>query len=142
MFADSVMTAWRSCSVPTPLPVYLPPSNAPPWFLLPKTSSKYRKTEIITQEHVTTLPSLIPTNTYSLTLRYPPGIDLPTYFPPHSQYIQPPSRVPSARSPHIHPLPTHNTYNLFLVTQVPDLPTYILSLLTIHTASFSCPNRR
>ena len=37
--------------------------------------------------------------------------------PPHSQYIQPLSRVPSALiSPHTSP-PTHNTYNLFLVSQ-------------------------
>lgn len=46
------------------------------------------------------------TNTYSLTLRYPTGVDLPTYTP-HSQYIHPLSRVPTGV----------------------DLPTYILPFL-------------
>ena len=119
------MTASRSCSVPTPLPIYLPPTYCvtqpasiprhtpsppmPPLVPLPRTSSKCRETEIITQEHVTTLPQPHPRV---------PSASISSHTPlPHSQYIQPLSRVPSARSPHIHPLPIHNTYSFHLVSQ-------------------------
>jgi hypothetical protein len=99
------------------------------------------------------------TNTYSLTLRYPTGVDLPTYTP-HSQYIHPLSRVPTGvdlpiytsfsqyippYSPRPNPdLPTYASTihtTLFSCPKRVDLPTYTPSPFTIHTASFSCPKR-
>ena len=42
------------------------------------------------------------------------------------------------RSPHIHPLPTHNTYSLFLVPKRFDLPTYTPCVQCQPTVSAIC----
>ena len=81
----------------------------PPLVALPITSSKCRKTELITQGHVTTLPSLYhpQIHTVLLSATQPASISPHTPPPPHSQYIQPLSRVPTGI----------------------DLPTYLLPFL-------------
>jgi len=154
------MTASRSCSVPTPLPTYLPPSPPMP-SLVPPPKNVFEMQENRNHNagtrHDSPIP-ISPTNTYSLTLRYPTGVDLPTY-PPHPLTIHTASfscpyrrRSPhihisltihtplfsatQPRSPHIHPIHTAS----FSCPKRIDLLTYTPSPLTIHTASFSCPS--
>jgi len=67
----------------------------------------------------------------------PTGIDLPIYTS-HSQFIPPYSPRPNLD------LPTYASKILTTLFSCPkrvDLPTYIPSPFTIHTASFSCPKR-
>ena len=153
------MTASRSCSVPTPLPIYLPhtycvtqlasipshtpsPSMSP---LVPPPTNVFEMQENRNHNagtrHDSPIP-ISPTNTYSLTLRYPTGVDLPTYSPPlptHNTYSLFLVSQPASISPYTHP--TLSPYHLILrdATSV-DLLTYTPHPLTIHTASFSCPN--
>ena len=137
----------------------------PPLVPLPITSSKCRKTEIITQEHVTTLPSLYhpQIHTVLLSATQPASISPHTPPPPHSQYIQPLSRVPTSvnlpiyashsqyippystrpnqrQSPHVHP-PTKYIQPHSRVPTGVDLPTYASHSQSIPPYS-PRPNRR
>ena len=109
----------------TPMPPLVPPLKNVPWFLLPKTSSKCRKTEIITQEHVTTIPSLYhpQIHTVLLSTTQPVSISPHTPPPPHSQYIQPLSRVPTGVN-----LPIYTSHSQYIPPYSPrpnpNLPTY------------------
>jgi len=70
------------------------------------------QTEIMAQEHITNHP-YIPHSQYIQPLSRIPSVSIsPHTPPPHSQYIQPLSRSQACRSPDIHSLLTHNTYSL------------------------------
>ena len=139
---------------------YTLPSNPP---LVPPPKHVFemqeRRNHNAGTRHDSPIPILL-TNTYSLTLRYPTGVDLPTYTP-HSQYIHSLSRVPTGvdlpiytsfsqytppYSPRPNPdLPTYASTihtTLFSCPKRVDLPTYTPSPFTIHTTSFSCPKRK
>jgi len=80
---------------PASIPSHTTPPPCPPRYPLSKTSlkcSKNRNHNAGTR-HNSPIPISL-TNTYSLTLGNPTSVDLLTYIP-HSQYIQPHSRVPT-----------------------------------------------
>ena len=127
---------------PASVPSHTPsPPNAPPWYPSQKRLQNAAKTEIITQEHVTTLPSQYhsPIHTVLLSATQPALISSHTS-PTHNTYSLILVSQPASISPYTHP--THSTYHLILrdPTSV-DLLTYTTPL-TIHTTSFSYPNLR
>jgi len=156
--SGSVKTASRSCSVPAPLPIYLPhtycvtqPASisshapSPPMPpLVPPPKNFFEMQENINHNAGTRHDSPIPislTNTYSLTLCYPTSVYLLTYTP-HSQYIHPHSRVPTGVD-----LPIYASHSQYIPPYSPrpnqrGSPHIPPPPLKIHTPSFSCPNRR
>ena len=115
---------------------YTLPSNAPPCsppknvFEMQENINHNARTR-----HDSPIP-ISPTNTYSLTLRYPTGVDLPTYppTPTHNTYSLFLVSLPASIFPYTHP--THNTCPLILrdLTSISPHTPHTYSLILVFQA--------